>query len=87
MFYFCQFMIEDWFKDWEKIFDLVYLWLVIFNVGMIFFLDVVRRFIGFVKFGGWIQFVEMEWDGWDLGFEGVVFYNVVCDFILMVSNG
>lgn len=87
MSYFRQSMTEDWPKDWEKTFDLVHSRLAIPNVGMTSLSDAVRRLIGLVKPGGWIQLVEMEWDGWDLGPEGAVFYNAVRDLISTASNG
>ena len=80
-------MTEPWPKDWEGTFDLVHSRMALPGVGTNRLEDTVTGLITLVKPGGWIQMVEMEWDGWDNGPEGTKFRDAIKDLFSAVSVG
>ncbi|KAI9713117.1 MAG: hypothetical protein M1820_001102 [Bogoriella megaspora] len=82
-----QSMTEPWHKDWEGSFDLVHSRMALPGVGMKPLEDAVKGLIALVKPGGWIQLVEMDWDGWNNGPEGTIFRIAIKDLISTVSSG
>ncbi|KAF2445867.1 hypothetical protein P171DRAFT_484523 [Karstenula rhodostoma CBS 690.94] len=49
--------------------------------------DTVNDLVSLVKPGGWIQLVEMEWNGWNVGLEGRIFHNAIRGLFSIVSVG
>lgn len=82
-----QSMTEAWPSDWEGTFDLVHSRMALPGVGTNKLEDVVNGLISLVKPGGWIQFVEMEWDDWNVGPEGRLFHDAIKDLFATVSVG
>jgi len=82
-----QSMTEPWPQEWAASFDLVHSRMALPGVGMSPLQNAVNGLIGLVKPGGWIQLVEMEWDGWTTGPEGAVFHDAVRDLFSAVSGG
>jgi hypothetical protein len=82
-----QSMTEAWPQDWQGTFDLVHSRMALPGVGTNKLEDTVNGLISLVKPGGWIQLVEMEWDGWNVGPEGRIFHNAVRDLFSIVSVG
>jgi len=80
-------MTEKWPVDWEQTFDLVHSRMALPGVGMTPLEDAIKAMISLVKPGGWIQLVEMEWDGWDVGPAGATFHDAGRDLFSMVSHG
>jgi hypothetical protein len=82
-----QSMTEQWPKDWEGTFDFVHSRMALPGVGTNPLQDAVKNLIALVKPGGWIQLVEMDWEGWNIGPEGQTFRSAIKDLFSIVSGG
>jgi hypothetical protein len=49
--------------------------------------EVVQNLVGLVRPGGWIQLVEMEWQGWKGGPAMQLFQKAMKQLVTMVTNG
>lgn len=56
-------MTEPWRITWQGAFDLVHSRMALPGIGLFPIEDVVKNLVALVKPGGWIQLVEMHWDG------------------------
>jgi SAM-dependent methyltransferase len=82
-----QSMTEPWPVEWTGSFDLVHSRLALPGIGMHPLEEVVKNLIGLVKPGGWIQLVEIHWDGWTVGPEGAIFMDATKSLFSLVTNG
>lgn len=80
-------MTEPWPVDWQGTFDLVHSRMALPGVGLFPIEVVVKNLVALVKPGGWIQLVEMHWDGWDGGAKLRLFHDAMKQLVAMVTNG
>lgn len=82
-----QSMTEPWPVDWQETFDLVHSRMALPGVGLNPLEEVVQNLVGLVRPGGWIQLVEMEWQGWKGGPAMQLFQKAMKQLVTMVTNG
>ncbi|KAF2128297.1 hypothetical protein P153DRAFT_423552 [Dothidotthia symphoricarpi CBS 119687] len=87
MSYSSQSMTASWPTEWQNSFDLVHSRFALPGIGTHPLADVVNNLIALVKPGGWIQFVEMEWESWDFGVAGQQLHHATKQLFATVSNG
>ena len=80
-------MTEPWPVDWQGTFDLVHSRMALPGVGLFPVKEVVKNLVALVKPGGWIQLVEMHWDGWDGGAKLRLFHDAMKQLVSMVTDG
>lgn len=85
--YYHQSMTEPWPTDWQSTFDLVHSRMALPGVGLHPLEDVIKNLVALVKPGGWIQLVEMDWDGWEGGPTLGLFHDAMKQLVAMVTNG
>lgn len=85
--YYHQSMTESWPTDWQGTFDLVHSRMALPGIGLHPLADVIESLVALVKPGGWIQLVEMNWDGWEGGPALGLFHKAMKQLVAMVTNG
>lgn len=80
-------MTEPWPITWQGAFDLVHSRMALPGIGLFPIEDVVKNLVALVKSGGWIQLVEMHWDGWNGGAKLRLFHDAMKQLVAMVTNG
>lgn len=80
-------MTEPWPAEWQGTFDLVHSRMALPGVGLHPLDEVVKNLVALVKPGGWIQLVEMEWQGWDAAPVLGEFREAVKQLMSMATNG
>lgn len=85
--YYRQSMTEPWPVDWRGSFDLVHSRMALPGVGLHPLGDVVRNLVALVKPGGWIQLVEMNWNGWEGGQKLGLLHDAMKQLLAMVTSG
>ncbi|KAF3034161.1 hypothetical protein E8E12_004986 [Didymella heteroderae] len=85
--YFHQSMTKPWPTDWQATFDLVHSRMALPGIGLHPLEDVVKNLVALVKPGGWIQLVEMNWNGWEGGPVLRLFHDAMKQLVAMVTNG
>ncbi|KAF2276649.1 S-adenosyl-L-methionine-dependent methyltransferase [Westerdykella ornata] len=82
-----QSMTEPWPTEWKGTFDLVHSRMALPGVGTNPLEATVKGLVELVKPGGYIQFVEMDWNEWEAGPAGQAFHDAVYDLFTVVSAG
>ncbi|OAL56421.1 hypothetical protein IQ07DRAFT_626493 [Pyrenochaeta sp. DS3sAY3a] len=85
--YHFQSMTAPWPASWNQSFDLVHSRMALPGVGTTPLTTAIEGLLGLVKPGGWIQFVEMHWEGWSTGAAMTALHAATRKLLVCVTEG